>query len=43
MMTGLVMADRKRRAYAAIEKIHFENAYYRREIASKGLSIDNVS
>jgi len=29
------IADAKRRAYAAVEKIHFENAYYRHDIASK--------
>ena len=32
---GADIADAKRRAYAAVEKIHFENAYYRRDIASK--------
>jgi phosphoribosylamine--glycine ligase len=32
---GSDIADAKRRAYAAVEKIHFENAYYRRDIASK--------
>ena len=32
---GADIADAKRRAYAAVEKIHFENAYYRHDIASK--------
>ncbi len=32
---GSDIADVKRRAYAAVEKIQFENAYYRHDIASK--------
>ena len=32
---GADIADAKRSAYAAVEKIHFENAYYRHDIASK--------
>jgi phosphoribosylamine--glycine ligase len=31
------IADAQRRAYAAVERIHFDNAYYRRDIASKAL------
>jgi len=31
------IADAKRRAYAAVENIHFENAYYRRDIADKAI------
>jgi len=29
------IADAQRRAYAAVEQVHFDNAYYRRDIASK--------
>ncbi len=32
---GRDIADAKRRAYAAVERIHFDNAYYRRDIADK--------
>jgi phosphoribosylamine--glycine ligase len=31
------IADAQRRAYAAVEQIHFDNAYYRLDIASKAL------
>ena len=34
---GNDVADAKRIAYAAAERIHFDNAYYRRDIASKAL------
>jgi len=31
------IADAKRRAYKAVEAIHFQNAYYRRDIADKAI------
>jgi len=37
---GDTIADAKRNAYRAVEKIHFENAYYRRDIASKALPLE---
>ena len=36
---GADIADAKRRAYAAVEKIRFDNAYYRRDIASKAYEV----
>lgn len=33
------VADARRRAYEAVEDIHFENAYYRRDIADKAIAI----
>lgn len=34
------IADAKRRAYEAVEAIHFQNAYYRRDIADKAIPTD---
>lgn len=34
---GSDVADAKARAYAAVEAIHFENAYYRKDIADKAI------
>ena len=36
---GQDVTDAKRRAYEAVEQIHFENAYYRRDIADKAISV----
>ncbi len=34
------LADAQQRAYAAVEKIHFEGAYWRRDIADAGIMLD---
>jgi len=34
---GSDIADAKARAYQAVEKIHFQNAYYRKDIADKAI------
>jgi phosphoribosylamine--glycine ligase len=34
---GLDIADARKRAYAAVDKIHFDGMYFRRDIASKAL------
>ncbi|MDD3312075.1 phosphoribosylamine--glycine ligase [Pseudodesulfovibrio sp.] len=34
---GDTLRDAQKRAYEAVEKIHYENSYYRRDIAEKGL------
>ena len=34
---GVTIADAKRRAYEAVEKIKFEGAYFRRDIANKAI------
>ncbi len=34
---GLDLSDAKRKAYEAVEKIHFDTCYYRRDIGDKGL------
>jgi phosphoribosylamine--glycine ligase len=34
---GETLADAKRRAYEAVEKINFQGAFYRRDIADKAL------
>ena len=34
---GEDIADAQRRAYAAVEEIRFENAYWRRDIANKAI------
>jgi len=34
---GDSLADAQRRAYQAVERIHFENACFRRDIAAKAL------
>jgi phosphoribosylamine--glycine ligase len=34
---GSDVIDAKARAYAAVEAIHFENAYYRKDIADKAI------
>ncbi|WP_285908046.1 phosphoribosylamine--glycine ligase [Pseudodesulfovibrio pelocollis] len=34
---GDTLAEAKQRAYQAVEKIHFDNSYFRRDIADKGL------
>lgn len=39
---GSDFADAKSRAYRAVERIHFENAYYRRDIADRALLNRNV-
>jgi phosphoribosylamine--glycine ligase len=36
---GSTLEEAKNRAYAAVEKIHFEGAFYRRDIAAKALKI----
>lgn len=35
--------DAKRRAYEAVEKVHFNGAYYRRDIADKAIAAASVS
>jgi len=35
---GETLAEAKRRAYQAVEKIHFQGAFYRRDIADKALN-----
>ena len=35
---GADLADARQRAYAAVETLHFENAYYRRDIAERALT-----
>ncbi len=37
---GKTIAEAKRRAYNAVEKIHFDNAYYRKDIADKAITIE---
>jgi phosphoribosylamine--glycine ligase len=39
---GDTLADARRRAYEAVEKIHFAGAFYRRDIADKGLRPQEV-
>jgi phosphoribosylamine--glycine ligase len=34
---GDTLADAQKRAYEAVDKIHFDNSYHRRDIADKGL------
>ncbi len=34
---GVDLEEARARAYQAVQKIHFENSYYRKDIASKGL------
>jgi phosphoribosylamine--glycine ligase len=34
---GVDIADARKRAYAAVDKIHFDGMYFRRDIASKAL------
>ncbi|MGC8743081.1 MAG: phosphoribosylamine--glycine ligase [Verrucomicrobiia bacterium] len=36
---GNTLEEAKNRAYAAVEKIHFEGAHYRRDIAAKALKV----
>jgi len=34
---GTNLRQARERAYQAVDKIHFENSYYRKDIANKGL------
>ncbi len=36
------IADAKRRAYTTVERIHFDNAYYRRDIADKSSGLNRL-
>jgi phosphoribosylamine--glycine ligase len=38
---GNTLAEAKRRAYEAVERIHFAGAHYRRDIADKALAVAN--
>ena len=38
---GKNIAEAKRRAYNAVEKIHFDGIYYRKDISDKALSVEN--
>ena len=40
---GTDIADAKRRAYAAVEQINFENAYFRKDIADKAISVTTTA
>jgi phosphoribosylamine--glycine ligase len=35
---GQTLAEAKQRAYEAVSKIHFQGAFYRRDIADKALT-----
>jgi len=37
--TGKTLKEAKEKAYKAVEKIHFENAHYRKDIGDKGIAL----
>src|SRR5260370_31936138 len=39
---GDTLADAKRNAYEAVARIHFQGAFYRRDIADKALKMDRL-